>query len=95
MTKGCMQECGLNASVSGGSQEKMLYKVPCKFCGKDKVIKMTYSQYERLGKFNNGEGHMQDLLPDMPKEIREMFISGMCPECWEKYFGESEEEQDV
>jgi len=74
------------ASSFGGKQEKMLYKVPCRFCGKEKVIEMTYDQYDRLGKFNNGEGQIQDLLPDLPKEIREMFISGMCPECWKKLF---------
>lgn len=63
------------------------YRVTCKFCGKEKAVPMNDDQYERLGKFNRGEGHIQDLLPDVEPKWREMFISGMCPECWKKLFG--------
>ena len=67
------------------------YKVPCKFCKKDIIIHLTNKQYESLGKYNRGEGHIQDLLPDLTSDEREMFISGMCPECWAKIFDGEEE----
>ena len=37
------------------------------------------------------EGHAEEMLHDLPPGIREMFISGMCPECWEKTFGGEED----
>ena len=71
----------------------VIYKVPCKFCGKDKIIKLTEEEYENLGRYNRGEGHIQDLLPNLSANDREMFISGMCSECWDETFSGEEEEE--
>jgi len=30
---------------------------------------------------------IQDAMPDLSPDIREMFISGTCPKCWEDMFG--------
>ncbi len=30
---------------------------------------------------------IQDIIPEVDKGWREMFISGICPECWNKMFG--------
>jgi hypothetical protein len=31
-------------------------------------------------------GNIQDEMPSLPAEIREVFISGVCPECWDETF---------
>lgn len=31
---------------------------------------------------------IQDAMPELSADIREMFISGTCPQCWEDMFGE-------
>lgn len=36
---------------------------------------------------------IQDIVPELSPDYREMFISGICPTCWDNMFGfESEEE---
>lgn len=37
---------------------------------------------------------IQEVFPDMRPEHREMFITGLCPECWDKMFGYEEEEDE-
>ena len=29
---------------------------------------------------------IQDIFPEMSSDLREMFVSGMCPTCWDKVF---------
>jgi hypothetical protein len=31
-------------------------------------------------------GNIQDEMPSLPAEIREVFISGVCPVCWDETF---------
>jgi len=78
------------------NKNEISYNANCKFCNKNVVIKLTSEQYKNLGKYNRGEGNIQDLLPDLSEDDREMFVSGMCPECWDKTFsgGEDGEECD-
>jgi hypothetical protein len=47
-------------------------------------------------------GNIQDEMPSLPAEIREVFISGICPECWHKAFndvdgwmGSAHEDEDL
>lgn len=67
------------------------YTVTCPFCGISYRIDMTREMYGRLDRYMGGEGHAGDMLPDLPAEIREMFISGMCPDCWNETFSGMEE----
>lgn len=67
------------------------YAVKCRFCHETYRIDMNNDLYYRLDRFLEGEGHAEEMLHDLPPEIREMFISGMCPECWEKTFGREED----
>lgn len=60
-----------------------LYKITCKICGKDKKIPMTAEQYIRLDEGLSEGKHIQDAVPDLAPEWREMFLSGICPDCWE------------
>lgn len=69
------------------------YAVECHFCHKAYRIDMNSDLYYRLDRFLEGEGHAEEMLHDLPAEVREMFISGMCPECWEKTFSGEEMEE--
>jgi hypothetical protein len=40
-------------------------------------------------KFKNG-AHVQDAFPRMPAMIREMFITGTHPDCWDEMFGKDD-----
>lgn len=65
----------------------------CKICGKSVTISLTPDQYIRYEMWKSGKiTHIQDALPDVPADQREMFISGVCGECWNDLFGDEEEE---
>lgn len=38
---------------------------------------------------------IQDIIPDVSPDYREMFISGICPTCWDNMFGSDEEEESI
>lgn len=45
---------------------------------------MTFQQYKQ---WKYGKDLVQNIFPEKKPEIREMLISGICPECWKKMFG--------
>lgn len=53
--------------------------VRCHFCSHRELIQMTRDQHDDLVR---GEKKIQDILPEVSPPIREMFLSGMCPDCW-------------
>ena len=59
----------------------------CPHCGKVTVIEMTDDQYEQ---YTSGEGFIQDIFPDWSPAKREMLITGICPDCWNKIFNYEE-----
>lgn len=66
--------------------------VQCVFCKEDCSVDMTHDQYHRLTLYQNGTGHADTMLSDIPYDVREIFISKTCPDCWKKMFGEIEVE---
>ena len=60
----------------------------CMMCGETSTVKMLSHHYLE---WQNG-GLIDRVCPEMPKETREMRISGTHPECWDKMFQEDEEE---
>ncbi len=67
------------------------YRVTCTTCRKEKIIPMTSEQYIRLD-YGLSQGiHIQDVVPDLAPEWREMFISGMCPDCWNEFIEATKE----
>lgn len=70
------------------------YRVTCTNCRKEKIIPMTAEQYIRLDVGLSEGKHIQDVVPDLAPEWREMFISGMCPDCWNAFI-ESTKEPDA
>ena len=65
----------------------MIIEVECRMCGKQYNLK---AEKEGIQKWMNGM-NIQDALPYMPAEERELLISGTCPECWDKLFGGEEQ----
>lgn len=67
----------------------------CPICQEVQTIVMTKDQYKRYLRWLDREGCIQDLLPDLDKDDREILISGICPNCWQDMFGEPPEENEV
>jgi hypothetical protein len=65
------------------AEETMLIGLICDFCnGTVAPFTIHTEDYEawRQGAL------IQNAFPELPLEIREMMISGMCPKCWDKTF---------
>lgn len=60
----------------------------CNWCNKNYAIEMTNDQMVRYEAWKNTGGHVQDYLPDLSADDRELLISGTCKKCWDKMFGE-------
>ena len=64
----------------------------CMMCGETSTVKMLSHHYLE---WENG-GLIDRVCAEMPKETREMLISGTHPVCWEKMFeGNEEDEEDL
>lgn len=62
-------------------------EVECKYC--NKIHKMPVFKKD-LEEYNKGEKLVQECFPYISPEYRELLISGMCPECWDKLYEENE-----
>ena len=72
--------------------EKVKINVPCGFCNTNYEIEMTAAQFNELQ--SPHRRHIQDIIPELAPEMRELFISGMCPKCWDKLFSFENEEEE-
>jgi RNase P subunit RPR2 len=57
--------------------------IPCSKCGTEHVFEITSKQFHMI---NDGKELIQNILPDVTPPEREMFITGVCPECWKGIF---------
>lgn len=64
-------------------------RVTCVFCRTPYVFKGV-----RMRDVCDGSRDIQDIFPDMDPSYREMFISNICPECWDKMFSDEEGTDD-
>jgi hypothetical protein len=68
---------------------KVVIVVTCQSCGEEQPpIEITHPQ---LFLWNRGE-HIQRAMPDLTAEQRELLISATCGKCWDKMFGEEDDE---
>jgi len=65
----------------------MKYAISCREC---QQIKFVEASEDGVKKWQQGE-LIQRALPELTAEEREMLISRICPECWNKMFKEDEE----
>lgn len=56
----------------------------CPFCGKDHEVEVDLAKFEA---WQSGE-LIQNAMPDLTFTEREQLISGLCPKCQVKAFGE-------
>lgn len=61
-------------------------EVECTSCGKTQYIPNV--PVEGLEKWLNGNDNIQDCLPKLNNDQRELLISGTCPKCWEEMWKE-------
>ena len=59
----------------------------CPMCGEIQMVVMTKDQYKRYLDWEDRKGCIQDLLPDLTADEREILMTGTCPDCWNKMFG--------
>jgi hypothetical protein len=73
---------------SDAADDYVCLEVACTCCDIVHLIGTSLTGYMswRAGAF------VQEAFPEVPKEYREMFISGTCPECWERMFGNDDDE---
>ena len=62
--------------------------VRCRIC---KEAIDTGLSREMFAKVVHRQGHIQDEFPEIPADIRELFISGVCDKCLREIFGDEEE----
>lgn len=58
-------------------------KTTCPQCGKVTNLQMTDEQYDE---YVSGRGLIQNIFPYWSPAKREMLITGICPDCWNKIF---------
>ena len=57
-------------------------KTTCPYCGKQTIINVDELAW---GKYQKGE-FIQKAFPELNPAQREMLITGICPECWDRIF---------
>lgn len=63
--------------------------VRCRECAE--IIEFD-APVEGMRRWRAGE-FIQDAMPDLACDYRELLISGICPDCWAELFGEDEDEE--
>lgn len=63
---------------------KINVEIICPFCGAEHSVEVDLAQFEA---WQNGE-LIQNVMPDLTPTEREQLISGLCPKCQAKVFGE-------
>lgn len=64
-----------------------MLNITCDVCKIEKPVHCTDEHYQR---WRDGE-LIQRAMPDVPAGERELLVSGVCGECFDKLFGEEEE----
>lgn len=74
---------GIHKEVLSMGIRLMRYEKQCIECGKRKPISATA---EQIRAWRNG-ALIQDAMPNVPEDERELLISGICGECFDALFG--------
>ena len=61
---------------------------PCPFCKRGHEVEVNESDY---WDWDDGV-HVQDAFPYLSAGERELLVSGICPTCWDKMFGQMNDE---
>lgn len=65
--------------------------IKCRSCNETHWVDVTKDQ---LDKYNNKQGLIQDIFPELTPDLRELFVSKTCGDCWDEMFNDIEEEEE-
>lgn len=65
------------------------FEFTCIMCNKTFVIMLDP---RKLAQYRAGNGKVQDIFPDLSADERELIMSGICGECYDKMFGDEVDE---
>jgi hypothetical protein len=77
------------AAING--EEWVTVSIRCVECREMKQVKV---RKQDLAAFERGESYVQNLFPYLNANERELFISRICGQCWDRLFPEEEEYDD-
>lgn len=66
------------------NRREMNYINTCPFCGKENIVEVNCEDFIL---YAEGEALVQDAFPYLSPNEREVIISGICGDCWDKAFG--------
>lgn len=64
-------------------QATTLIDVKCIRCAARRTIIVPIAGYKL---WSSGQAHIQDALPTLTEDERELLKTGICPVCWDKLF---------
>jgi len=72
--------------------QPLIVSATCRICKNDHQLKVNEEDFIR---FQNGE-HIQNVMPYLSADERELFITGLCGKCFDKIFADAfaDEEDD-
>lgn len=70
-------------------KKRIAYKIPCVLCRRFTTVEVCPEDLEEFE--SPFRRNVQDIFPYLDEHEREMFISKICPTCWERLFGGDEE----
>lgn len=79
-------------------EKKVTVTKQCTLCKEYKEVQLTVEEYENyLAYINSRSILIQDALPNVAPQDRELlrFMGGVCSGCWNKYFRQPPDEDDV
>jgi len=87
MCSRCGEHCGVDNQNSYGKTMTVTLTKQCIFCGKIVLINVNRSD---LQDYQNSGKLIQNAFPYLTADEREIMISGVCGECFDKVFSEDE-----
>ena len=66
------------------AQQTEVIEVECVSCKTKHTVLVPTSGYK---KWASGQAKIQDAMPQLSADERELLMSNICPACWDKLFG--------
>lgn len=79
----------MNIVYLGGDHiSKIKVGATCKCCKPLHIFEVTLSEWKELLKYldKKSDKKIQEIIPNVSDDIREIFISGICGKCFDKLF---------
>ena len=61
--------------------KKLKLSIPCRLCGEVHTFEVNEEKYREWLK---GKGLIQNMLPDLTPEQRELLLTGLCNDCFKQ-----------